>query len=337
MRAGGNAMQLQRRQFLQLAAGAAALPTTLRMAQAQAYPSRPITIVVGLAAGGPTDYAARLLAERLKPFLGQPVLVENVVGATGSIGVGRVVRAAPDGYMLSIGDLTTHVTNQVTLSLPYDLRTDLQPIALLRTAPILIVARSGMPGANLRELVAWLRANPDKASVGTGGVGGLGHLAGLIFQNITGTRVQFVPYRGEAPAIQDMLSGHIDMAFATPAGALPFIQAGQLKAHAIMAKSHLGLLPDVPTVDEAGAPGAHFAGWLSLWAPKETPKNIVTTLNAAVVAALADPAFKARFADTVGATIAPPDQQSPEGLARFQKAEIDRWWPIFEALNIKAG
>jgi tripartite-type tricarboxylate transporter receptor subunit TctC len=330
-------MQLRRRRFLQLAAGAVAVPTTLRMAKAQAYPSRPITIVVGSAAGGPTDQGARLLAERLKPFLGQPVLVENVVGATGSIGVGRVVRATPDGYTLSIGDLTTHVTNQVMLSLPYDLRIDLQPIALLRTSPILIVARSGMPSANLKELVAWLRANPDKASVGTGGVGGTGHLAGLIFQNITGTRVRFVPYRGEAPAIQDMLSGQIDMAFATPIGALPFIQAGQLKAYAIMAKSRLGLVPDVPTVDEAGVPSAHFGSWLSLWAPKGTPKNIVTTLNAAVVAALADPAFKARFADTVGSAIAPPDQQSPEGLAGFQKAEIDRWWPIFEALNIKGG
>jgi tripartite-type tricarboxylate transporter receptor subunit TctC len=330
-------MQLQRRQFLQLAAGAAALPTTLRMAQAQAYPSRPITIVVGFAAGGPTDYGARLLAERLKPILGQPLIVENVVGASGSIGVGRVVRATPDGYTLGIGDLATHVTNQVMLSLPYDLRTDLQPIALLRTSPVLIVARSGMPGANLKELVAWLRANPDKASVGTGGVGGVGHLAGLIFQNITGTRVQFVPYRGEAPAIQDMLSGQIDMAFATPIGALPFIQARQLKAYAITAKSRLGLVPNVPTVDEAGVPGADFAGWLSLWAPKETPKDIVTTLNGAVVAALADPTFKARFADTVGSSIAPPDQQSPEWLARFQKAEIDRWWPIFDALNIKGG
>jgi tripartite-type tricarboxylate transporter receptor subunit TctC len=330
-------MRLRRRRFLQLAAGAIALPTKLRRAQAEAYPSRPITIVVGLAAGGPTDQGARLLAERLKSLLGQPVLVENVVGATGSIGVGRVVRAAPDGYTLSIGDLTTHVTNQVTLSLPYDVRTDLQPIALLRISPILIVARSGMPGADLKELVAWLRANPDNASVGTGGVGGAGHLAGLIFQNITGTRVRFIPYRGEAPAIQDMLSGQIDMGFATPIGALPFVQAGQLKAYAVMAKSRLGLLPDVPTVDQAGVPGAHFAGWLSLWAPKGTPKNIVTTLDTAVVTALADPAFKARFADTVGSAIAPPDQQSPEGLAHFQQAEIDRWWPIFEALNVKGG
>jgi tripartite-type tricarboxylate transporter receptor subunit TctC len=330
-------MQLRRRQFLQLAAGAAALPTTLRMAQAQGYPSRPITIVVGLAAGGPTDYGARLLAEGLKPLLGQPILVENIVGATGSIGVGKVVRAAPDGYTLSMGDLTTFVTNQVMLSLPYDVRTDLQPIALLRTTPLLIVARSGMPGADLKEMVAWLRENPDKASVGTAGAGGNGHLAGLIFQDITGTRVQFVPYRGEAPAIQEMLSGHIDMTFATPFGAMPFIQARQLKAYAIMAKSRLELLPDVPTVDEAGAPGAHFASWLSLWAPKGTPKNVVATLNAAVVTALADPTFKARFADAVGSSIAPPDQQSPEGLAVFHKAEIDRWWPIFNALNIKGG
>ena len=329
-------LKLPRRQFLHLAATAAAIPAASRITQAQTYPSRPITIVVGLAAGGPTDVGARLLAERLTPLLGQPVIIENVVGASGSIGLGRVVRAASDGYTLSVGDLTTHVTNQVTFSLAYDLRTDLQPIALLRTNSPLIVARNGVPGGNLKELVAWLFANPDKASVGTGGVGSTAHIAGLIFQKITGVRVQFIPYRGEAPAIQDLLAGRVDMTFGTPMGTLPFIQAGQLRAYAIMAKSRLAILRDLPTVDEAGVPGAYFSNWLSLWAPKGTPRDIIATLNTAVVAALADPAFKERFADKVGSAVAPLDFQSPEGLARFHKAEIDKWFPIFKELNIKA-
>jgi tripartite-type tricarboxylate transporter receptor subunit TctC len=232
-------MKLQRRQFLHLAAGAAALPAASRNARAQTYPTRPITIVVGYAAGGPTDTAARILAERMKPLLGQAVLVENVTGANGSIGVGRVVRAAPDGYTLSFGDLGTHVVNQVTYPLAYDLRTDLQPIALLATLSALVVARNGMPGGNLTELVAWLRANPNKASAGTGGVAGADHLAGLMFQNVTGTRVQFIRYRGSAPAVQDILAGQIDMMFTFPAVTLPYIQAGRIKAYAAMAKGRL--------------------------------------------------------------------------------------------------
>jgi tripartite-type tricarboxylate transporter receptor subunit TctC len=327
-------MKLPRRRFLHLAVGAAALPAISRIAWAQVYPSRPITIVVGFAAGGPTDIGSRILAERMKPLLGQPVIIENVTGANGSIGVGRVVRAAPDGYTLSIGDIGTHVANQVTYSLAYDLQKDLQPVALLRTGPYLVVARSAMPGGNLKELVDWLRANPAKVSAGTSGVGGAEHLAGLMFQTITGTRVQFVPYRGSAPAVQDMLSGQIDMIFGSPVVTLPHIQAGRLKAYAVMAKSRLKTAPDIPTVDEAGAPGAYYLGWSSLWAPKGTPKDIVAKLSTAVVAALASPDVKARFAD-MGTDVAPPDQQSPDGLATFHKAEIDRWWPIIKAANIK--
>jgi tripartite-type tricarboxylate transporter receptor subunit TctC len=327
-------MKLARRTFLHLAGGAAALPAVSRIASAQSYPTRPVSIVVGFAAGGPTDTVARILAERLKPLLGQSVIIENVTGANGSIGVGRVVRAASDGYTLSIGDLGTHVVNQVTYPLAYDVRTDLQPIALLAVLSALVVARNGMPGANLTELVAWLRANPDKASVGTGGMGGAEHLAGLMFQNITGTRVQFVPYRGSAPAIQDVLAGQIDMIFGFPSVTLPHIQSGRLKAYALMAKSRLEAAPGIPTVDEAGAPGAYFSAWLSLWAPKGTPKDIVAKLTAAVAVTLADPGIKARFAD-LGFDVAPPDQQSPDGLATLQKAEIDRWWPIVKAANIK--
>jgi tripartite-type tricarboxylate transporter receptor subunit TctC len=332
--AGGPTMKLPRRQVLGLAGGAAAVPFVSRAARAQTYPARAITIVVGFAAGGPTDTTARILAERLKPLLGQTVLVENVTGANGSIAVGRVVRAAPDGYTLSLGDLGTHVVNQVTYRLAYDLRTDLQPIALLATLSPLIVARNGMPGGNLTELVAWLQANPGKASVGTGGLGGSEHLAGLLFQNITGTRVQFVPYRGTAPAVQDMLAGQIDMLFGFPTVTLAHIQTGRLKAYAFMAKSRLEAAPSIPTVDEAGVPGAYFSNWLSLWAPRNTSKEIVATLGTALAAALADPALKARYAE-LGNPVAPLEQQSSEALATLQKAEIDRWWPIVTAANIK--
>jgi tripartite-type tricarboxylate transporter receptor subunit TctC len=324
-----------RRQFLHLAAGAAALPALSRTAVAQAYPSRPITIIVGFAAGGPTDTGARILAEGMKATLGQPIIVENVTGANGSIGVGRVVRAAPDGYTLSIGDLGTHVTNQVTYSLAYDLQKDLLPVAMFRIGPYLVVAKRDMPGSNLEGLVAWLRANPGKASAGTGGSAGAEHLAGLMFQTVTGTRVQFVPYRGSAPAIQDMLAGQIDMIFGSPVVTLPQIQAGRLKAYAVMGPSRLEAAPDIPTVDEAGALGAYYLSWSSLWAPKGTPREIVVKLNAAVVTALAEPAVRVRFAE-LGTNIAPPDQQSPEGLASLHKAEIARWWPIIKAAGIKA-
>jgi tripartite-type tricarboxylate transporter receptor subunit TctC len=327
--------EMTRKQFLHLAAAAAAVPTVSGVARAQAYPSRPITIVVGFAAGGPADTVAPILTERLKPLLGQPVLIENVTGANGSIGVGRVVRAAPDGYTLSLGDLGSHVVNQVTYPLAYDLRTDLQPIALLAIMSALVVSRIGMPGGNLTELVAWLRANPGMASAGTGGVGGAEHLAGLVFHTISGTRVQFVPYRGSAPAVQDMLAGQIDMMFTFAAVTLPYIQTGRLKTYAFMAKSHLEAALGIPTVDEAGVPGAYFSTWYSLWAPKGTPKDIVARLGAAVAAALSDPAIKARFAD-LGLDVAPPDQQSPDGLATLQKVEIDRWWPTVKAANIKA-
>jgi tripartite-type tricarboxylate transporter receptor subunit TctC len=328
-------MNSERRHFLQLAGAGVAAPVFSRLARADVYPTRPLTIVVGFAAGGPTDTIARILAGSLKTLLGQPVLIENVTGANGSIGVGRVVRAAPDGYALSLRDLGTHVVNQATYPLAYDLRIDLQPIALLALVPALVVARSGMPGGNLTELVAWLRENPDKASVGTGGLAGAEHLAGLMFQNVTGTRVQFVPYRGSSPAVQDMLAGQIDMLFGFPSVTLSHIQSGRLKAYAVMAKSRLEAAPGIPTVDEAGAPGAYFSTWLSLWTPKGTPKDVIAVLSAAVATALADPAMKARFAD-LGFDLAPRDQQTPDGLATLQKAEIDRWWPIVRAAGIKA-
>jgi tripartite-type tricarboxylate transporter receptor subunit TctC len=317
-----------------LAAGAAAFPTVSRIAAAQTYPSRPITIMVGYAAGGPTDAIARILAQAMKPLLGPQIIIENVTGANGSIAVGRVVRARPDGYTLSLGDLGTHVVNQATYPLSYDLRTDLQPIALLADASPLVVTRNGMPGGNLKELIDWLLANPNKATAGTAGVAGANHLAGLLFQQVTGTRFQFIPYRGSAPAVQDVLAGQIDMTFGFPPETLPHIQAGRLKGHAIMAKSRLAAAPGIPTVDEAGAAGAYFSAWLSLWAPKGTPRDIIAKLNAAVVGAMSDPAVRQRFTD-LGEEFFSREQQTPEALGALQKADIEKWWPIVKAANIK--
>jgi tripartite-type tricarboxylate transporter receptor subunit TctC len=305
------------------------------IALAQNYPTRPITIIVGFTAGGPTDVGARILAEQMKSLLGQPVIVENVTGANGSIAVGRVVRAVPDGYTLSIGDLGTHVANQVTYALAYDLQKELQPIALLRTSSSIAAARKGMPARDLKGLIAWLRSNPEKATAGTGGVGGAEHLAGLIFQKVTGTRFQFIPYRGIAPAIQDMISGQIDMAFASPTALLPHIRSERLEAYAVMADRRMEAAPDIPSTDEAGAPGAYYLNWAGLWTTKGTPQDVVAKLSAAVSSALSSPVVKARYAD-FGNDIAPPELQSPEGLARFQKAEIDKWWPIIKAANIRA-
>jgi tripartite-type tricarboxylate transporter receptor subunit TctC len=327
-------MKLRRRAVLRLAAGATALRFLGRNARAETYPTRPITIVVGFAVGGATDVTARILADCMTPLLGQRVIVENVTGANGSIAVGRAVRAAPDGYTLSLGDLGSHVVNQATYTLPYDLQTDLSPIALLRSSPYLVVAKPAMPGNTLQELVAWLKANPDKATAGTAGVGGAEHLAGLTFENVTGTRMQFVAYRGGVLAIQDMLTGQIDMGFANPLVSLPHIKAGTLKAYAAMRGRRLAQLPDVPTVDEAGAPNAYYSSWTSLWAPKGTPQDIIAKLNAAVVKASADPALRARYSE-LAVDVPDADQQTPEALKALQKAEIAKWWPIVKAAKIR--
>jgi tripartite-type tricarboxylate transporter receptor subunit TctC len=324
-------MKIQRRRFLHLAVGAAALPPVSRIATAQAYPSRPITVVVGYAAGGPLDTIARILAERMKAVLGQPVLVENTTGAGGSIAVGRVVRSAPDGYTVSMGDMGNYIANQALYPLRYDLRRDLQPVAMVANAPNMIAARNGMPASDLKELIAWLRANPNKGFAGTGGIGSGDHLAGLRFANITDTRIQFVPYRGEAPAVQDLVAGQIDLVFAFPLLPLPQVRAGQIKAYAVMGPGRLDVAPELPTVDEAGAPGAYFANWAALFTPKTTPQEIIATINAAVITALADITLQARLAD-LGTNVPPRDHQTPEWLGQFHKDEFDRWWPILKAL-----
>jgi tripartite-type tricarboxylate transporter receptor subunit TctC len=302
--------------------------------QAQVYPSRPITIVVPYAAGGSIDTIGRVVAERMRSSLGQPVIVEDVTGAGGTIAVGRVARAAPDGYTLSLGNNGSHVVTGATYALQYDLLNDFEPVALLSTGPFVLVAKKAMPANDLKGLIAWLKANPDKASVGTAGNGTISHVADVLFRNETGTRVQFVPYRGIAPAIQDLVAGQIEMAISDPVAALPQVRAGTIKAYGVTTKTRLLSAPDIPTLDEAGLPGFDISLWHGLWLPKGTPKTIIAKVNGAVMDALADPKVRARLAD-LGQEIFPRDRQTPEALGAFQKAEIEKWWPIVTAANIK--
>ena len=302
---------------------------------AQDYPSRPITVVVPFPAGGPSDTLVRILGEQMRGSLGQPIVIENVAGASGSIAVGRVARAAPDGYTLILGSWVTHVVNGMVYALKYDVVADFEPIGLIATNPLLIVAKKAMPAESLKELIAWLKANPDKATQGTTGAGSALHVAGVFFQKETGARLPFVAYRGGALAMQDLVSGQIDMMIDVAANSLPQVQAGNIKAYAVTDKRRLAAAPAIPTVDEAGLPGLYVSIWFALWAPKGTPKDIVGKLNAAVAGALADPAVRQRLAD-LGQEIAPREQQTPEALGIHHKAEIDRWWPIIKAANIKA-
>jgi tripartite-type tricarboxylate transporter receptor subunit TctC len=326
-------MQLPRRHFLHLAAGTAALPAVSRIATAQTYPTRPITMVVPFAAGGVTDTIGRVMAERMKNSLGQPVIVEDVTGAGGAIAIGRVARAAPDGYTLGLGSNASHVAAGAIFPLQYDLLNDLEPVALLSTAASVVVAKKTMPASDLKSLIAWLKANPDKASVGVGG--SLSQATGVLFRNETGTRFQIVPYRGSAPAIQDLVAGQIDMAISDPAVSIPQVRAGIIKAYGVTTKTRLFSAPDIPTLDEAGLPGFDISLWHGLWLPKGTPKNIIAKVNTAVMDALADPMVRARLAE-LGQKISPRDQQTPEALGAFQKAEIQKWWPIIKAAGIKA-
>jgi len=303
-------MTLARRAFLQLAAAAATPPVFPSPAKAQAYPSRPITIVVRYAPGGASDVVARAVAEPMRAVLGQPIVIENVTGAGGSIGVGRAARAAPDGYTLSLGQTGSHVMNGAVYLLPYDLVSDFEPVGLIATDPMLIVAKSAMPADDLKSLIAWLKANPDKANLGNAGVGSLSHIAGILFQKKSGTRLGSVPYRGAAPALQDLVAGQIDMLIADVTTSLAQVGARRVKAYAVTADARLSFAPDIPTVDEAGLPGFRISLWHGLWVPKGTPKNIVAKLNAALVEVLADPGLRARFAD-LGQEIFPRERQTP--------------------------
>ncbi len=327
-------MNLPRRRFLHLALGAAALPAAPGFAMADAYPSRPIMIVVPFAPGGPTDFLVRTLGEPMRASLGQPLINENVGGAAGTIGVTRAVRAAPDGYTVSIGHWSTHVINGALYPLPFDLLTDLEPIALLTSYPMVLLANTSVPAKDLRELIAWLKQNEDKVSVATIGVGSAAHVAGVYFENLTGLKLQFVPYRGGGPAMQDLMGGQVQVYFDHLSNALPQVQAGRVKAYAVTARTRSPAAPDIPTVDEAGVPGLYVNIWYGLWVPRGTPPEIKAKLNAAVVAALADPGVRQKLSD-LGQMIPPPDQQTPAALAAYQKAEIDKWWPIVKAAHMK--
>ena len=304
-------------------------------AGAQTYPVRPITIVVPFAAGGPTDALVRILSERMRVSLGQPLVVEYVTGAAGTLGVTRVERAAPDGYTVLIGHLGTNVVVPALYSLPFDVLKDLAPVALLPSNPFLLDARTTIPAKDLKELVAWIKANQDKVSAGTPGANSLPHVAGIDFQNLTGTRFPFVPYRGAAPAMLDLIAGQIDLVFDQVQSSLPYIRAGRIKAFAVTAAERVPALPDVPTVDEAGLPGLHISLWYGLWVPAGTPPEIIAKLNAAVMDAQADPATRARLGE-LQLQIPPPDQQTPQALHALQEAEIKKWWPIVRAAGLKA-
>jgi tripartite-type tricarboxylate transporter receptor subunit TctC len=304
-------------------------------AAAETYPSRPITIVVPFPAGGPTDALGRVLADRMKRALNQSVIVENVTGAAGTIGAGHVAHSAPDGYTTILGHWQTHVVNGATFTLSFDVVNDFEPISLIADCPMWLVGRNTLPPKNLAELITWVKENPGKATVGIGGVGGGADVVGAYFQKSTGTRFQFVPYRGAAPIIQDLLAGNIDLTLTQVASALAQVRSGQLKAYVVMAKTRWAEAPDTPTIDEEGFPGLYASFWHGLWAPKGTPKGVIATLDAAVVETLADPAVQQRLTD-LGQESWPRDKQTPQALAAQQKAEIEKWWPIIKAANIRA-
>ena len=308
---------------------------TINSVTAQVYPSRPITMMVPYPAGGVFDTVGRAVADRMKASLGQPVILENVAGANGSIGTGRAARASPDGYTIVLGYWGTHVANAPIYNLAYDVVKDFEPISLVGTNPLVIVSKNALPASDLRELIAWLKANPDKATFATIEPGSPPHIAGVFLQKLTGTRFQFVPYRGGSPLMQDLVAGQVDLSIVQAAIVVPQMRAGRIRAYAVTAEGRLGAAPDIPAADEAGVPGLYVDTWSGLWAPKGTPRDVVMRLNAAVVDALADPTVRQRLAD-IGQEIFAREQQTPEALAAFQKAEIEKWWPIIKAAGIRA-
>jgi tripartite-type tricarboxylate transporter receptor subunit TctC len=322
-----------RRKFLQLATAAAPLAAVSRIARAQAYPARPITMVVPFPAGGPTDTIGRVVAEGMRASLGQPVVIDNVGGAAGSLATGKVARAVPDGHTIGLGSGTTHVANGAIYSLNYDVVSSFEPVSMLTIQPMVIVAKKTMQADTLQDLIAWLRANPDKASQGTAGAGSTSHLAGIFFQMQTGARYQFVPYRNTG--MQDLMAGLIDLMIDPAANSVPQVRAGTIKAYAVTGRHRSPAAPDVPTVDEAGLPALQITSWHGLWLPKGTPRDIIAKLNGAVVEALADPTVRRRLADLANETVS-REQQTPAALAAWQKAEIEKWWPIIKAARIKA-
>jgi tripartite-type tricarboxylate transporter receptor subunit TctC len=298
------------------------------------FPSHPITVVVPFAAGGPSDAMARILAERMKLTLGETILIENVTGAGGSIGVGRAVHSSADGYTISFGHLGTHVANGAIYKLGYDLVADLEPVALLPSNPMIIVSKNAVPAKTLKELIAWLKARSTPATAGTAGAGSGSHIAGLYFENITGIKLQYVPYRGTGPAMNDLVAGQIDVMVDQTSNSIGQVRAGTIRAYAVTNDKRVESASDIPTTDEAGLPGFHMTLWSGLWVPKGTPKEIVAKLNAATVDALNDPAVRKQL-ENLGLQVPPKDQLSPEALGAWQKAEIAKWWPMIKAANIR--
>jgi tripartite-type tricarboxylate transporter receptor subunit TctC len=327
-------MSALRRRFLHLAASAAALALLPAAAQAQAYPSRPITMIVPYPAGGQADNIPRIMLDHMKATLGQAIVIENISGGAGTIAMGRVARAAPNGYTITLGSSQTNVNNAAVFSLPYDLYNDFEPIVLLASSPLLIIGRKELPANSLPELLGWLKANHGKASQGHIGAGGGTHLCGIELQRKLGVAWTLVPYRGVGPAMQDMLGGQIDFMCATLGSSAPQVRAGQVKSFAVTAAQRLAAVPDIPTVDEAGLPGFYSSAWYGLWAPKGVPQDVVAKINAAAVAALAEADVRRRITD-LGLEIPPREQQTPQYLGAFHKAEIEKWTPIIKAAGVK--
>jgi tripartite-type tricarboxylate transporter receptor subunit TctC len=315
--------------------GAALLAAISTFAAAQAYPSRPITVVVPFAAGGPTDTIARILGDRMARSLGQPVVIENTAGAGGTIAGNRVARATPDGYTVAIGHVGTHVIAGAVQKTSYDVYADFEPIGLACANPQIIVTKMDVPAKDLKELIAWTKANGDKVSSGTGGPGTPSHIMAVYYNKETGSNLQIIHYKGSGPALQDVIAGHVDMTFDQAANALPQVRAGKVKAYAVTSKNRLTSQPDIPTVDEAGLPNFYMSVWHAFWAPKGTPKEIVNRLNAALVETLADPAVQKRLQD-LGQELFAREQQTPEALRAWHKAEIDKWWPLIKTAGIKS-
>lgn len=304
------------------------------IARANNFPSHPVTIVVPFAAGGPSDVLARILAERMKTTLGETVLVENVTGAGGSIGVGRALRSPPDGYTISFGHLGTHVANGAVYKLGYDLVADLEPVALLPSNPMVFVSKNAVPAKSLKELIAWLKAKPTPATVGTAGAGSGSHIAGVYLESAAGLKLQYVPYRGTGPAMNDLVAGQIDVMIDQLSNSINQVRAGNIRAYAVTDVKRVESASDIPTTDEAGLSGFHMTLWSGMWVPKGTPKEIVAKLNASVVDALNDPAVRKQL-ENLGLQMPPKDKQSPEALGTWQKAEIAKWWPMIKAANVK--
>jgi tripartite-type tricarboxylate transporter receptor subunit TctC len=312
----------------------AALLLSSSNAHAENFPTRQITIVVPFSAGGPSDAMARVLAERMQRSLGQTILIENVTGAGGSLGVGRVVRSPADGYTIGFGHLGTNVANGAIYKLGYDLVTDLEPVVMLPSNPMIIVSKNTIPAKTLQELLAWLKSKPTPPTAGTAGAGSGSHIAGLYFENVTGIKLQYVPYRGTAPALTDLVAGQIDIIVDQTSNSIAQVRAGTIRAYAVTADKRVDSAPEIPTTDEAGLPGFHMTLWSGFWVPKDTPKDIVTKLNGAAVEALSDPAVRKKLGD-LGLDMPPKDQLSPEALGAWQKAEIAKWWPMIKSANIK--